>query len=72
MKLQERLRTLMPQQVTSGELDNAADRMDELEALLAEADYALGYAADMTKPEGMMGCDCPICTVSRKISEALR
>ena len=24
--------------------------------------YALEYASDLTKPEGMSGCDCPVCT----------
>ena len=40
-------------------------------ALLTEALYALQYAADMTKPEDMSGCSCPICTVIPKIEVAL-
>ena len=52
--------------------NDAADRIDLLEALLREAAYALDYAADMTKPTDMQGCDCPICTVGRKIEEVLK
>ena len=44
---------------------------EKLLAVLEEAEYALDYAADMTKPEGLSGCDCPICSVSIKIGEAL-
>ena len=44
---------------------------EKLLAVLEEAEYALDYAADMTKPEGLSGCDCPICTASIRIGEAL-
>lgn len=44
---------------------------EKLLAVLEEAKYALDYAADMTKPEGLSGCDCPICSVSIKIGETL-
>lgn len=40
-------------------------------AVLEEAEYALDYASDMTKPEGLSGCDCPICTASIRIGEVL-
>ena len=29
--------------------------------LMQQALYALEYASDMTKPENMSGCECPIC-----------
>lgn len=44
---------------------------EELLVVLEEAEYALDYSADMTKPEGLSGCDCPICTASIRIGEAL-
>ena len=44
---------------------------EKLLAVLEEAEYALDYAADMTKPEGLSGCDCPICTASIQIGEVL-
>ena len=44
---------------------------EKLLAVLEEAEYALNYAADMTKPEGLSGCDCPICTASIRIGEVL-
>ena len=44
---------------------------EELLAVLEEAEYALDYASDMTKPEGLSGCDCPICTASIRIGEVL-
>lgn len=43
--------------------------VEKLEALLSDALYALEYASDMTKPEGLSGCDCPICTVIGKIEK---
>lgn len=43
----------------------------ELLGALKEAEYALDYASDMTKPEGLSGCDCPICSVSIKIRTAI-
>ena len=39
-----------------------------LVAVLREAAYALDYASDMTKPEGLSGCDCPICTVAQTVA----
>lgn len=39
-----------------------AEQAEQDEKLLRDALYALEYAADMTKPEGMSGCGCPICT----------
>lgn len=45
---------------------------NQLLDLLEEAEYALDYASDMTKPEGMSGCDCPICSVSIKIRSVIR
>jgi len=48
----------------------AAER-DALAALLDKSLYALEYASDMTKPEGLSGCDCPICTVIGEI-EAMK
>ena len=44
---------------------------EKLLAVLEEAEYALDYAADMTKPEGLSGCDRPICTASIRIGEVL-
>lgn len=44
---------------------------EKLLAVLEEAEYALDYATDMTKPEGLSGCDCPICTASIRIGEVL-
>ena len=44
---------------------------EKLLAVLEEAEYALDYAADMTKPEGLSGCDCSICTASIRIGEVL-
>ena len=44
---------------------------EKLLAVLEEAEYALDYASDMTKPEGLSGCDCPICTASIRIGEVL-
>jgi hypothetical protein len=44
---------------------------DALTALLDKSLYALEYASDMTKPEGLSGCDCPICTVIGEI-EAMK
>jgi len=32
---------------------------------------ALEYAADMTKPDNLSGCECPICAAIPKIKEAL-
>lgn len=48
------------------------ERMNqELLEALKEAEYALDYASDMTKPEGLSGCDCPICSVSVKVRAAI-
>jgi hypothetical protein len=44
---------------------------DALAALLDKSLYALEYASDMTKPEGLSGCDCPICNVIGEI-EAMK
>lgn len=44
---------------------------EKLLAVLEEAEYALDYASDMTKPEGLSGCDCPICTASIRIGDVL-
>jgi len=41
------------------------------QTLLEKALYALEYASDMTKPEDMSGCNCPICTVIGEI-EAMK
>ena len=41
------------------------------EALLREALYALEYASDMTKPEDLQGCGCPICTNITALRERL-
>ena len=41
------------------------------EALLREALYALEYASDMTKPEDLQGCGCPICTNIAALRERL-
>ena len=47
------------------------DRVQRDEALLREALYALEYASDMTKPEGLQGCGCPICTNIAALRERL-
>ena len=44
---------------------------EKLLAVLEEAEYALDYASNMTEPEGLSGCDCPICTASIRIGEVL-
>ena len=54
-----------------GEIVALKEQRDELLAVLEEAEYALDYASDMTKPEGLSGCDCPICTASIRIGEVL-
>ena len=41
------------------------------EALLRQALEALEYASDMTKPEGLQGCGCPICTNIAALRERL-
>jgi hypothetical protein len=46
-------------------------KRDALADLLEKALYALEYASDITKPEGLSGCDCPICTVIGEI-EAMK
>lgn len=43
----------------------------KLRKLLDDCKYAVEYAADMTKPEGLSGCDCPICTVIPQLRAAL-
>ena len=42
---------------------------DGLTTLIDKALYALEYASDMTKPEGLGGCDCPTCTTIFQINE---
>lgn len=42
-----------------------------LRKLLEDCQYALEYAADMTKPEGLSGCDCPICTTTIALHKEL-
>jgi hypothetical protein len=72
MTLQEELRDNRGISGNDAMRNDAADRLDLLEALLREAVYAFDYAADMTKPADMHGCDCPICAVGRKIDEVLK
>lgn len=45
--------------------------VDSAKELLSEALYALEYGLDMTKPDDMSGCDCPMCVVSRKIRKLI-
>ncbi len=52
-------------------IENDAMDATRYQALLEKALYALEYASDMTKPEDMSGCDCPICTVIGEI-EAMK
>ena len=47
------------------------ERVQRDEALLREALYALEYASDMTKPEDLQGCGCPICTNITALRERL-
>jgi hypothetical protein len=47
------------------------EERDALKELLEKAHYALEYASDMTKPDGLGGCDCPICTVIFEIEAML-
>ena len=47
------------------------EREQRDEALLREALYALEYASDMTKPEDLQGCGCPICTNIAALRERL-
>ena len=56
---------------SAAELRRLHAENEKLLAVLEEAEYALDYAADMTKPEGLSGCDCPICTASIRIGEVL-
>ena len=58
-------------QQAAAELRRLHAENEKLLAVLEEAEYALDYAADMTKPEGLSGCDCPICTASIQIGEVL-
>ena len=58
-------------QQAAAELRRLHAENEKLLAVLEEAEYALDYASDMTKPEGLSGCDCPICTASIRIGEAL-
>lgn len=39
--------------------------------LMQQALYALEYASDMTKPENMSGCGCPICVTITALRERL-
>ena len=62
----------------AAEVERLAEALRELEereqrdeALLREALYALEYASDMTKPEGLQGCGCPICTNITALRERL-
>ena len=50
-------------------IGNDTLELDALDAMLDKARYALDYASDMTKPDGLGGCDCPICTVLREMDE---
>ena len=47
------------------------ERVQHDESLLREALYALEYASDMTKPEDLQGCGCPICTNIAALRERL-
>lgn len=49
----------------------AVGQVERDEALLREALYALEYASDMTKPEDLQGCGCPICTSIAALRERL-
>ncbi len=49
----------------------AVGQIERDEALLREALYALEYANDMTKPEDLQGCGCPICTNIAALRERL-
>lgn len=53
------------------ELRRAKQQIERKDALLRECLYALDYASDMTKPEGLSGCDCPICTSIANIKTEL-
>ncbi len=46
-------------------------QVDRMRKLLQDALYALEYASDMTMPEGMSGCNCPICMSIRAIEKEL-
>jgi len=39
--------------------------------LMQQALYALEYASDMTKPENMSGCGCPICVTITALRDRL-
>ena len=49
-----------------------AAKIEQLESLLRAALYALEYACDMTKPDDMSGCHCPICSSIKEIKECLK
>ena len=54
-----------------GHYECAVGQIERDEALLREALYALEYASDMTKPEDLQGCGCPICTNIAALRERL-
>ncbi len=55
------------------ESDHAYLEMElKYESLLKSALYALEYACDMTKPDDMSGCGCPICSSIKEIEECLK
>jgi hypothetical protein len=55
----------------AAEVDRLTAELATLKELLSESLYALEYGLDMTKPDDMSGCDCPMCVVSRKIRKLL-
>lgn len=43
-----------------------------MKQLLEEVLYALEFASDMTKPDGLAGCNCPVCNVMPKVVAQLK
>ena len=44
-------------------------KVEQQAKLIAQCREALEYASDMTKPEGLTGCDCPICSTLAAIEK---
>lgn len=53
------------------EIDELREENARQRKLLEDCQYALGYSADMTKPEGLSGCDCPICATTLALHKEL-
>ena len=59
-------------QALSAANESWSTKANSLKELLSEALYAIEYGLDITKPDDMSGCDCPMCVMSRKIRKVLK